>query len=69
MTLTEPATDEISEYGFTWGPMTVTRLATIGAHGLERRALGIKTERHKLDIYVSPAGHSVRVFRDGKELT
>jgi len=49
------------EYGFTWGPVTVQRTAVMpqGHHVLTVNGL---------DIYVSPTGRSVRVFRDGKEL-
>lgn len=53
-------------YGFAWGPMNVTRMATMpgGAH-----VLRVETDAGKhIDIYVSKKGHSVRAFRDGQEL-
>lgn len=50
-----------NQYGFTWGPVKVQRTAVMpqGHHVLTVNGL---------DIYVSPTGRSVRVFRDGKEL-
>lgn len=56
--------DSETQYGFTWGPAEVTRMATFR----ETRVLGIRTGRHKVAVYVSPTGRSVRVFKDGKEL-
>lgn len=61
---------EYTQYGFTWGPMEVSRRSSMtrrAGEGLSR-ALGVKTPYHDLDVYVSPTGRSVRVFRDGKEL-
>lgn len=59
----------VTRYGFTWGPLEVRRLATFKGN----RVLGVYIEgddsQHpRLEIYVSPTGRSVRVWRDGKEL-
>ncbi len=64
-----PDRGTLTSYGFTWGPMEVRRLATFKGN----RVLGIYIEddgsQHpRLEIYVSPTGRSVRVWRDGKEL-
>lgn len=50
-----------TQFGFNWGPVRVTRLATLprGAHIVDVNGV---------EIYVSKTGRSVRVFRDGKEL-
>jgi hypothetical protein len=56
---------EIIEYGFTWGPMTVTRLTEIDGSV----CLGVDSEHHKLQITVSPQGRSVRVWKDHREMT
>ena len=62
--LPEPGSKlEPHQFGFIWGPATVTRLTShrgavvIGVAGSKRRA----------EIYVSPTGRSVRVFVDGVE--
>ena len=55
----------LTEYGFTWGPIEVTRLASVPKWGV---CLAVETEKHKLNIYVSPKGRSVRVYLDGREL-
>jgi len=56
---------EITEYGFRWGPMEVERLSEIRGRGY---MLGIKAQGARLEIYVSPTGRSVRVYRGGEEL-
>jgi hypothetical protein len=55
--------------GFTWGPMEVVPAA--GFHrrdGIYRVVTITTTAGRQLDIYVSPTGRSVRVFRKGKEM-
>lgn len=55
--------------GFTWGPMEVYPAA--GFHrrdGITRVVTLETTAGVKLDLYVSPTGRSVRVFKKGKEL-
>lgn len=62
--------ERLTEHGFEWGPIKVTRAA--GIEG--RRILFLKTigngDRvwHRVQICVSPAGRSVRVWLDGKEM-
>jgi hypothetical protein len=70
------AEDGDTRYGFQWGPVAVERLASIkDGRGERRRVLGIYIgdsdnphRKQALEIYVSPSGRSVRVWRDGKEL-
>jgi hypothetical protein len=56
--------DHLTDYGFTFGPAEVIRIASING----TRVLAIKAGRHTVDVYVSKTGRSVRVWRDGKEL-
>jgi hypothetical protein len=52
-------------HGFQFGNMLVEATAEIG----ERAIVTIKTSGGVVvDVYCSPAGKSVRFFRDGKEL-
>lgn len=53
-----------SDYGFEWGPLTVSRLATIRGS----RVLGVEAGRNRVEVVVSPTGRSVRVYKNGKEL-
>lgn len=65
------ATDEQTRFGFKWGQIEVARLASfVRREGKgATRILRVKTEAGKeIEIYVSPTGRSLRVFRDGKEL-
>lgn len=57
--------DQTTPYGFSWGPAEVTRLAEINGS----RILRLATDQRDIQISVSPTGRSVRVWRDGKELT
>ena len=59
------ASVELTQYGFTWGGAVVTRLAEFDGTVV----IGVSTEAgESVAVYVSPAGRSVRVFQDGKEL-
>jgi len=53
-------------YGFSWGPMKVTRLAHIEGRGY---ALGVAVGKRRLQVWVSEKGRSVRVFDGNKELS
>ena len=53
-----------NDYGFRWGQVDVTRIATIG----ERKVLSVDTDYRHLEVYVSAKGRSVRVWLDGTEL-
>lgn len=59
-------------YGFTWFPedskvgIYVQRTATI--NGAAILHVGVEDMENRIEVYVSPAGRSLRVFRDGKEL-
>lgn len=56
---------EITKYGFRWGPIEVIRCTEIdGAVALRVETFG----GEGIEVYSSPKGKSLRVFRDGKEL-
>ena len=62
--------DHWTEYGFVWGAAEVERMASLPGGS---RVIAVYTEvgnkrKRRLEIYVSPTGRSVRVWRDGKEL-
>lgn len=69
--------DGDTRFGFKWGPVAVERLADLPRDGGRCRVIGVYRvegpNREGLDkileIYVSPKGQSVRVWRGGKELT
>jgi hypothetical protein len=51
-------------YGFSWGPMNVTRVAEHKGYVV----VDITTATGKsVSVYVSPTGRSLRVFGDGGE--
>jgi hypothetical protein len=57
---------EDDQYGFRWGQVVVQRAAEYD----NRKVLRIKPDHGKdISIYVSATGRSIRVYRDGKELT
>lgn len=56
--------DQVTQYGFTWGPMEVTRNCEY--RGL--RSLSVSTGTHTLQIGVSEKGHNIRAWLDHKEL-
>lgn len=58
-------------YGFKWGPLDVIRIAHFKPRAdRECYVVQVSTDDGKaVDIYVSKTGRSLRVFRDGKELT
>jgi hypothetical protein len=60
----EPLPGHETDYGFVWGPAEVTRHCQFNG----TVSIGVNSEVHKVTIYVSPKGHSVRVWRNGKEL-
>ncbi len=58
----------LTEFGFTWGPMEVSRTALLEVGDRASRVVTVKSEHGSVDVYVSRTGRSIRVFRDGKEL-
>jgi hypothetical protein len=61
------AEDDLTAFGFTWGPMTVTRMASYERRkGFRTHVLGIKTNRADVQVYVTPTG-LVRVWKNGQE--
>ena len=55
-------------YGFGWGPFNVTRIASYTQGKRESNILGVETDHHKVEIYSSRTGRSVRVYIDGVEV-
>jgi hypothetical protein len=54
-----------TQYGFTWGAMTVTRVTEINGYVV----LQIEAGKKRINIYASPTGRSLRAFNGkGKEL-
>lgn len=47
-------------YGFAWGPVQVQRIAEVEGTVVLRVVTSVG---HRLEIYVSPGGRSLRVFR------
>ncbi|WP_280505796.1 hypothetical protein [Nocardia farcinica] len=57
---------EDTDHGFVWGPVEVARTAVID----RRVVLRIETAAgQEITVYVSGTGRSLRVFKDGTELT
>jgi hypothetical protein len=55
-------------FGFRWGPMTVTRMASYEPRkGFTAHILGIKTDRANVEVYVTKTG-KVRVWNNSAEL-
>ena len=71
--VTTPPSDDLSQgvyaYGFRWGPVWVTRLCMTRRGSRINYVLGVRTDHRKVEISVSGAGRSVRVWIDGKEAT
>jgi hypothetical protein len=55
---------DANPYGFDWGPMSVERCMEHEG----RRCVRIHTPYGAVNVYVSPTGRSIRVFKGGKEL-
>lgn len=57
---------ELTQFGFKFGPGEYIRMAELGDGST---CVRVQPDAGKpVEIYVSPKGRSVRVFRDGKEL-
>ncbi len=63
--------DRVDAYGFTWGPARVERLMAFRRRTGLARVLRVSTAfpGQDIEIYISPSGRSVRVFRGAQELT
>jgi len=63
----KPELLQITPYGFRWGPLEVERTMTVppprGGY-----VLTVRGEGTEIQVYVSRAGRSIRVSREGKEL-
>lgn len=56
--------EDVDRYGFRWGPMTIIRASEIPGRGY---CLSVATDAgQRIDVYCSPTGRSLRVFRRGK---
>jgi hypothetical protein len=55
------STEQITDYGFEWGPMEVTRLTEYRGSCV----LGIRAGKNHLQVCVSPKGQSIRVWLNG----
>jgi hypothetical protein len=53
----------LTDYGFVWGPMEVTRLAEFDGRVVVQIAT---TTGQMVEVHVSPTGRSLRVFKPGK---
>ena len=51
--------DKVTQYGFTWGPIEVQRLA----HDKTFRALSVVTPFVEVQVVVSPTGRKVHVVQ------
>jgi len=49
---------QMSEYGFTWGLVEVSRLTNLGKEG---KVLGVKTPRGEIQVRVTPTG-LIRIY-------
>lgn len=56
--------EEATRYGFRWDQLDVVRAMDFRGTNV----VSVETEFDKVQIYVSPTGRSVRVFRGGNEL-
>ncbi len=61
---------EFLAYGFTWGPVSVERTAVFEHSNGPYRVLRVVAPEvgRSVEIYISPTGRSMRVFRNGVEL-
>ncbi len=56
-------------FGFQWGPVEVQRISAVERTNGCYRVLRVAAEHGPaLDLYISPSGRSIRVFRNGVEL-
>ena len=58
-------TDEITQYGFKWGPVAVERSAVIQGG---RHVLTVSTRSQAVEILVSPGGRRIEVWKGGKRM-
>lgn len=57
-------------HGFKWAQIEVERTTDFRRRGRTWRVISLLVNgERRLEIYVSPTGRRLRVFRDGKELT
>lgn len=61
-------TFKLTDFGFRWGQIEVTRMSSVARHNGVYRCVQVKTDHSAVDIYVSPTGRSIRIFKNGKEI-
>lgn len=61
---TSQSRDGLTEFGFRWGPMEVSRMAHVEGRGF---VIGVNTDHRRCQLYVSEGGRSVRLWVDGEE--
>jgi len=66
--VTRPLPPYQTSDGFTWGPADVGPWATFPRDNGRYLVIRVRTPYRLVDIYVSPTGRTVRVFRDHTEL-
>ena len=60
-----PVPYRATDYGFAWGALEVTRIASDAKKGWV--VIGLDTRRAKVQVYATKTG-KVRIYLDGKEL-
>lgn len=67
--MSRPESPDEEQYGFRWGPVVVQRTASYDRGSGECRILRVIPDvGPPIELYISPTGRSVRVFRDHVEL-
>lgn len=56
---------DAEQFGFRWGQLDVSRYFSLGTG---QKCLAVLTDHTSIEVYVSPTGRSIRVFKDGKEM-
>lgn len=59
---------EQQDYGFRWGNVKVVRAFLNTRRGTTHRCLFVRSQHHKLEVYVTEGRGQIRVYLDGREL-
>lgn len=60
---------EQQDYGFQWGNVKVVRAMRRTHRRTVHRCLFVKSQHHRLEVYVTEARGQFRVYLDGRELS
>jgi hypothetical protein len=63
-----PKADGETEFGFKWGPLEVARFGEFPRNKGVERVVRVSTAYGAVDVYVSPSGKSIRVYRGTHEM-